>query len=77
MTPKTELWLKGGVAAAISGCAGGMLTGLAAAGIDPQHFNLRAGIGQTAQIVLVAILVNAAIGVVAYLQKSPLPPNGQ
>ena len=76
MTAKVHLWLKGIVAASISGAAGGMLTGLAAAGIDPQHFNLAAGLGQTIKLALAAALINAVIGVAAYLQKSPLPPNG-
>ncbi|MGA2481733.1 MAG: hypothetical protein ABSF92_01280 [Candidatus Acidiferrales bacterium] len=68
-----ELWLKGIAAAAISGAAGGVLTGFAAVGIDPQHFNLQAGIGDTLRIALAAALINAVIGVAAYLQKSPLP----
>ena len=68
-----ELWLKGIVAAAISGGAGGILTGLAAVGIDPQHFNLQTGIGATLRIAAAAALINAVIGVAAYLQKSPLP----
>ncbi len=70
---RTEIWLKGMIAAAISGAAGGVLTGLAAVGIDPQHFNLQAGIGSTMQIAAAAALINAVIGVAAYLQKSPLP----
>lgn len=68
-----ELWLKGLLAAAISGGAGGVLTGLAAVGIDPQHFNLQTGIGATLRIAAAAALINAVIGVAAYLQKSPLP----
>src|SRR5213080_3976825 len=68
-----ELWLKGILAAAISGGAGGVLTGFAAVGIDPQHFNLQAGIGATLRIAAAAALINAVIGVAAYLQKSPLP----
>jgi hypothetical protein len=68
-----ELWLKGIVAAAISGAAGGVLTGFAAVGIDPQHFNLQAGAGATLRIAAAAALINSAIGVAAYLQKSPLP----
>jgi hypothetical protein len=68
-----ELWFKGIVAAAISGAAGGVLTGLAAVGIDPQHFNLQAGIGATLRIGVAAALINSVIGVAAYLQKSPLP----
>jgi Zn-dependent protease len=70
---KLELWLKGMLAAAISGAAGGVLTGLAAVGIDPQHFNLQAGMGATFRIGAAAALINAVIGVAAYLQKSPMP----
>ncbi|HEV2195044.1 MAG TPA: hypothetical protein VGR55_05660 [Candidatus Acidoferrum sp.] len=41
------IWLEGLHAAAVSGGAGGVLTDFAAVGIDPQHFNLQAGIGAT------------------------------
>jgi hypothetical protein len=70
---RIELWLKGLIAAAVSGGAGGILTGFAAVGIDPQHFNLQAGMGATMRIGAAAALINAVIGVAAYLQKSPLP----
>jgi hypothetical protein len=70
---RMRIWLKGMAAAAISGASGGMMTGLAAVGIDPAHFNLQAGIGATAKIGGAAALINAVIGVAAYLQKSPLP----
>jgi len=35
-----HIWIQGMLAAAISGASGGMLTGFAAVGIDPRHFNL-------------------------------------
>jgi len=70
---RLQIWIRGIVAAAISGAAGGVLTGFAAVGIDPQHFNLQAGIGATVRIAAAAALINAVIGVAAYLQKSPLP----
>ncbi|MBZ5701472.1 MAG: hypothetical protein LAN84_06465 [Acidobacteriia bacterium] len=70
---RLQIWLRGIVAAAISGAAGGALTGFAAVGIDPQHFNLQAGMGATLRIGAAAALINAVIGVAAYLQKSPLP----
>jgi hypothetical protein len=73
MMKRFEIWLKGLLAAAISGAAGGVLTGFAAVGIDPAHFNLQAGIGATFRIGMAAALINAVIGVAAYLQKSPLP----
>jgi hypothetical protein len=50
-----------------------VLTGFAAVGIDPQHFNLQTGMGATLHIAAAAALINAVIGVAAYLQKSPLP----
>jgi hypothetical protein len=68
-----NIWLKGVFAAAISGAAGGVLTGFAAVGIDPQHFNLQTGMGATLRIAAAAALINGIIGVAAYLQKSPLP----
>lgn len=70
---RLQIWIRGIVAAAISGAAGGVLTGFAAVGIDPQHFNLQAGMGATFRIGAAAALINAVIGVAAYLQKSPLP----
>jgi hypothetical protein len=70
---RLEIWLRGVFAAAISGAAGGVLTGLAAVGIDPQHFNLQAGMTATMRIGAAAALINSVIGVAAYLQKSPLP----
>lgn len=70
---RLRIWLKGILAAAVSGAAGGVLTGFAAVGIDPQHFNLQTGMGATLRIGAAAALINAVIGVAAYLQKSPLP----
>jgi hypothetical protein len=70
---KWEIWLRGIVAAAISGLAGGVLTGFAAVGIDPAHFNLATGFGATCKMAAAAALINAVIGVAGYLQKSPLP----
>jgi hypothetical protein len=40
-----EIWVKRLLAAAISGAAGGVFTGLAAVGVDPQHFNMQTGMG--------------------------------
>jgi len=70
---RLEIWMRGMLAAGISGASGGVMTGLAAVGIDPGHFNLQAGIGATVKIAAAAALINAVIGVAAYLQKSPLP----
>jgi hypothetical protein len=68
-----ELWAKGLVAAAIAGAANGVITGFAAVGIDPQHFNLQAGLKPTLAIAGVSALMSGIIGVAAYLKQSPLP----
>ncbi len=74
---RIHIWLKGMLAAGISGAAGGVMTGLAAVGIDPGHFHLQAGMGATVKIGMAAAVINAVIGVAAYLQKSPLPGDGE
>jgi hypothetical protein len=73
---RVGIWMRGMLAAGISGASGGMMTGLAAVGIDPSHFNLQAGVGATGKIASAAAFINAVIGVAAYLQKSPLPEKG-
>ena len=68
-----QLWLKGLVAAGIAGAANGVMTGFAAVGIDPQHFNLQAGLRDTLTIAAVSALMSAIVAVAAYLKQSPLP----
>jgi hypothetical protein len=72
-----ELWAKGLLAAAIAGAANGVMTGFAAVGIDPVHFNLQAGFKPTLTIAGVSALMSGVIGVAAYLKQSPLPANNQ
>jgi hypothetical protein len=72
-----ELWLKGLAAAAIAGAANGVITGFAAVGIDPAHFNLQSGLKPTLAIAGVSALMGGIIGVAAYLKQSPLPVNDQ
>src|SRR5580658_435612 len=68
-----ELWLKGIFAAAIAGSANGIITGFAAVGIDPSHFNLQAGFRNTMSLATVSAAMSGIIGVAAYLKQSPLP----
>ncbi len=72
-----ETWLKGIAAAGIAGGANGVITGFAAVGIDPQHFNLQAGLHSTLAIASVSALMSCIIGVAAYLKQSPLPVEKQ
>ena len=68
-----EIWLRGVAAAAIAGGANGVITGFAAVGIDPEHFNLAAGMRATLAIAGVSAVMSSIIGVAAYLKQSPLP----
>jgi hypothetical protein len=68
-----EIWLKGIVAAGVAGGANGVITGFAAVGIDPAHFNLQAGLRSTLAIAGVSALMSGIIGIAAYLKQSPLP----
>jgi hypothetical protein len=70
---KVELWGKGIVAAAVAGGANGVITGFAAVGIDPAHFNLQAGLHSTIAVAGASAAMSAMIGVAAYLKQSPLP----
>jgi Na+/serine symporter len=70
---KVEVWLRGMIAAVISGAAGGVLNGFAAMGIRPDVFNMNAGFGATLKMAGAAAAITALIGLAAYLQKSPLP----
>ena len=69
-----QLWLKGLLAAGIAGAANGVITGFAAMGIDPGHFNLQAGMRSTLTIAGISAVMSAIIAVAAYLKQSPLPP---
>jgi hypothetical protein len=68
-----EVWLKGIAAAGISGAANGIVTGFAAIGIDPSHFNLQAGFHHTMQIGGISAGISAILGVALYLRQSPVP----
>lgn len=66
-------WLWGIVAAVVGGAANGVITGFAAIGIDPQHFNLAAGLSHTLKIAGVASGLSALLGLAFFLKQSPLP----
>jgi hypothetical protein len=70
---RSEIWLRGMLAAVISGAANGAITGFAAIGIDPTHFNLAAGFVHTLSLAGVSAVMSGIIGVAAYLKQSPLP----
>lgn len=70
---KWEVWVKGILAAAISGGSNGVVTGFAAIGIDPGHFNMGDGLKHTVTIGGISAGISAVLGVALYLRQSPLP----
>lgn len=66
-------WLKGLAAGVISGGAGGIITGFAVMGFDPQHFNLESGMKHTLAMAGISAILHAVLGAAMYLQQSPLP----
>jgi len=76
MTDKAKVWLKGLIAALVGGAAGGITAGFAAAGVDPDHFNLSAGLPALFKLAGACAIVNAVLSVAAYLRQSPVPPHG-
>lgn len=71
---KWEIWIRGILAAGVSGGANGVVTGFAAIGIDPNHFNLADGFHHTLAIGGVSAAISGILGVALYLRQSPLPP---
>lgn len=71
---KWEIWIRGILAAGVSGGANGVVTGFAAIGIDPNHFNLADGFHHTLAIGGVSAAISSILGVALYLRQSPRPP---
>jgi hypothetical protein len=70
MSPSARKWLKGLVAAFVSGAANALVVLVA----DPHHFS-PSEVGGLKKLGFV-IVVSALVGVGLYLKQSPVPPNG-
>jgi len=68
-----RIWVRGLIAAGVSGASGGVMTGLAAVGIDPAHFNLQAGAGATVKIACAVAEQDASVQVC--ISDATAPPN--
>lgn len=69
----TREWIRGLIAAFISGGAGSVGTGITLNMIDPDHYNLSQA-HLMLKAMLIAFLLHAIIGVMMFLAKNPLPP---
>lgn len=74
MRRSVRVWLHGLGATAIAGSANGVITGLAAIGIDPDHFNMQGGLGNTFLLAGASALLAGFVAAAYYLKQSPLPP---
>ena len=68
-----EAWLYGLAAAFVGGGSSSVASGLAAMGLDKDHFNLADGLGATMKLMAIAFLINGIISAFLYLKQSPLP----
>jgi hypothetical protein len=68
-----SVWLSGLLAAFVGGGAGSVTTGLASMGIDPEHFNLNAGLHHTLNLMGAVFLINGIVSVCMFLKQSPIP----
>jgi hypothetical protein len=69
-----EIWLHGLVGAFIGGAAGAVSSGFGSMIVDPEHFNLSAGLGHTMELMGTVAFINGIITAAAYLKQSPVPP---
>ena len=71
MTKKTNLWLRGLVAAIVTGASTSALSALGIAGADAAG----ASVGQlNVKQIGVLTVTGALVGLAAYLKQSPVPP---
>lgn len=73
MKHTVTIWLKGLVAALVTGFSGGISTALGMSVADPKTFNMGEGLGATLKLAAMAGLINAILGVSAYLKQAPVP----
>jgi hypothetical protein len=68
------MWVRGAIAALVSGLMGGVINGAAVMGIAPDKFNFVEP-GKLVQMVIFSAIVTGVLGVAMYLRQSPLPPS--
>jgi hypothetical protein len=68
-----SIWVRGLLAAFVGGGSGSVTTGLASMGIDPEHFNLNAGLHHMLNLMGAVFLINGLVSVCLFLKQSPIP----
>lgn len=73
LSKNAKAWLKGLIAANISGGAGAVATSSVVTMIAPESFNLKHQLLNVILLVVGTFVIHAILGGFAYLAKSPLP----
>jgi hypothetical protein len=66
-------WLVGIWRAIITGGTGGVISGFASMGIDPEHFNLTTGLGHVFRLAGIMFVAMAFVHLVLFLNTHPAP----
>lgn len=72
-----RIWLHGLVAATISGGASAVTAAFSAQIVAPKEFNMANKFGHTIELMAAMFVINALIGMMAYLKQSPIPPDAE
>lgn len=75
MKSSTQRWLKGGIAAVVSGGSGAAASSITTAVIDPDKFNPMTQVGHFATVAIASFLFSAGLHLFMYLQQNPVPPD--
>lgn len=68
-----QTWLVGILRSAVSGGAGAVGGGVGSMGIDPEHFNLKGGLGHTLELMGACFALSAIIHMAMFLQTHGAP----
>lgn len=68
-----NVWLRGLIGAGISGASTAISTGIGAAIIAPDKFNLNTGIADLFKMVVTTATVSFIVSITKYLKEKPLP----
>lgn len=66
-------WLLGIMGAFVSGGAGAVSSGFSTILVDPEHFNIHAGLGHLLEVMLATFVFSGIVSLAKYLQQHPVP----
>jgi hypothetical protein len=70
-----KVWLKGLVAAFVSGFSGSITSAFTATQLAPESFNMNGGLMLTLKLMVATGILQGFVGAMLYLKQSPVPPD--